>query len=177
MFLHSFTHENPGMKPADSAVPLSFDFAEGREGVKTDFCPAVSGFCPLLARILSRFVLVFVTLWPDQKGSTWRMRANCSGGKRMKIDVDSGAAVSVVPQMQCTVPPSRARARWGQTYGSERMDQVQSVHVRVAQVQWGSRQVKRLSMWDGVGLRLRIPGNPDRKWRRRPGWSPGLCAH
>ena len=41
-----------------------------REGVKTEYCHGVAGFCPVLAGILSRFVRYFVLMWPDSKERT-----------------------------------------------------------------------------------------------------------
>jgi hypothetical protein len=117
---------------------MNINFAEGRVGGKTEICPGVSGFCPVLAGILSRFVLVFVPLWPESKGETERTGSQLSGENSVKIDGDSGVVSSVVPQMQCTDHRSRARARWGQTYGSGSADQGESVQLGVDEVQWGA---------------------------------------
>ena len=116
---------------------LKWNFEEGRVGVKTEYCPGVSGICPGLAGILSRSVLNFVSMWPDSKGGTWRTGSPCFAGKPVKIDVDTGAAASLVPQMQCTYHRPRARARWGQTYVLGDADQVQSVQVGMREVQRG----------------------------------------
>ena len=50
-----------------------------------------------------------------------------TGEPRVKIDVDSGAAATLVPEIQCTHPRSRARARLGQTYDSGGADQGQFI--------------------------------------------------
>ena len=86
-------------------VPGGDYLVEGRAGVKGEFCPAVSGFCPGVTGILSRSVPVFVTVWPDRRGRTSRTGANCSSGKPVKNGGDSGAAVVVVRQMQCINRP------------------------------------------------------------------------
>ena len=119
-------------------VMLKMDFADGGAGVKTDVCPGVSGFCPALTGILSRFVRFFVPMWPGIRRDTWRTGSRQTGETLLKIDGDSGGAVSVVPQIQCTYHRSRARARWGQTYASARGNQGESVQVGVGEIQWGA---------------------------------------
>ncbi|QDU48309.1 hypothetical protein Pan110_06220 [Gimesia panareensis] len=114
---------------------MKINFAERRVGVKTDLCPFVAGFCPVLAGILSRFVLVFVPMWPASKGETGRTDSLLSGENSVKIDGDSGVVSSVVPDMQGTEHRPRARARFGPTYDSECANQGESVQVGVREVQ------------------------------------------
>ncbi|QDU52911.1 hypothetical protein Pan110_52930 [Gimesia panareensis] len=113
-----------------------FHSVEGRVGVKTKLCPGVSSFCPVLSGILSRSVLYFVLMWPDQLKRTWRTGSKCSGGNLMKIDGDSGEAASVILQMQCTQHRPRARAKLGLTYGSAGAVPVESVQLEVEEIQW-----------------------------------------
>jgi len=79
------------------------DSVEGRVGGETEICPGVSGFCPVLAGILSRFVLVFVPLWPESKGETERTGSQLSGENSVKIDGDSGVVSSVVPRCSARI--------------------------------------------------------------------------
>jgi len=102
------------------------DSAEGRGGVKTEFCPDVAGFCPGVSGILShsdRGLSASALLC----GRLFRRGAQCSGEKQMKIAGVGGADVTLVREMQCSEDAPRARARWEPGYDLEGVDQGQSV--------------------------------------------------
>ncbi|QDT87583.1 hypothetical protein MalM14_52700 [Gimesia chilikensis] len=112
------------------------DSAEGRGGVKTEFCPDVAGFCPGVSGILShsgRGLSASALLCRR----LFRRGAQCSGEKQMKIAGVGGADVTLVREMQCSEDAPRARARWEPGYDLEGVDQGQSVQAVVVDFQWG----------------------------------------
>jgi hypothetical protein len=111
------------------------DSAEGRGGVKTEFCPDVAGFCPGVSGILShsgRGLSASALLCRR----LFRRGAQCSGEKQMKIAGVGGADVTLVREMQCSEDAPRARARWEPGYDLEGVDQGQSVQAVVVDFQW-----------------------------------------
>ena len=112
------------------------DSAEGRGGVKTEFCPDVAGFCPGVSGILShsdRGLSASALLC----GRLFRRGAECSGEKQVKIAGVGGADVTLVREMQCSEDAPRARARWEPGYDLEGVVQGQSVQaVVVVDYQW-----------------------------------------
>ena len=112
------------------------DSVEGRGGVKTEFCPNVTGFCPGVSGILShsdRGLSASALPW----GRVFRRGAQCSGEKQVKSEGSGGADVTVVLEMQCSEDAPRARARWESGYDLEGVDQGQSVQAVVEDFQWG----------------------------------------
>ena len=112
------------------------DSAEGRGGVKTEFCPDVAGFCPGVSGILShsdRGLSASALPW----GRLFRRGVQCSGEKQVKSEGSGGADVTVVLEMECSEDASRARARWESGYDLEGVDQGQSVQAEVEDFQWG----------------------------------------
>jgi len=84
-------------------------------GGMTKFCLSVARFCPGLSRNLSRSGLILSRL-----GACYlRTGSQKTGGFPVKNDSDAGAFESVVRCVPVLADPSRARARLGQTYGSE----------------------------------------------------------
>ena len=112
------------------------DCVEGRVGVKTEFCPLVSG---ILSWCVSDFVPIcpaFVPLWPGCQGEKLRTGANCSREDRVKIDGDSGVVETVMFDVPVCVDVPRARARKGTGYASAGGEQGESVQLGVREVQW-----------------------------------------
>ncbi len=111
------------------------DCVEGHVGVKTEFCPLVSG---ILSWCVSDFVPIcpaFVPLWPGCLGGKLRTGANCSSENRVKIDGDSGVVETVMFDVPVYVDVPRARARKGTGYASAGGEQGESVHRGVREVQ------------------------------------------
>ena len=112
------------------------DCVEGRVGVKTEFCPLVSG---ILSWCVLKFVPIcpaFVPLWPGCQGEQLRTGAGCSSEARVKIDGDSGVVETVVLDIPVCVDVPRARARKGTAYASAGGEQGESVQLGVREVQW-----------------------------------------
>ena len=111
------------------------DCVEGRVGVKTEFCPLVSG---ILSWCVSDFVpicLGFVPLWSGCLGGKLRTGAGCSRENRVKIDGDSGVVETVMFDVPVCVDVPRARARKGTAYASAGGEQGESVQQGVRKVQ------------------------------------------
>ncbi len=120
------------------------DSAEGRGGVKTEFCPDVAGFCPGVSGILShsdRGLSASALPW----GRLFRRGAQCSGEKQVKSEGSGGADVTVVREMQCSEDAPRARARWEPGYDLGGVVQGQSVQAVMEDFQWGRMLDRR---WD-----------------------------
>ncbi|QDT24013.1 hypothetical protein HG66A1_58390 [Gimesia chilikensis] len=122
------------------------DCVEGRVGVKTEFCPLVSG---ILSWCVLKFVPIcpaFVPLWPGCQGEQLRTGAGCSSEARVKIDGDSGVVETVVLDIPVCVDVPRARARMGTGYALAGGEQGESVQRGVRKVQWpGDRNKKEVS--------------------------------
>lgn len=115
---------------------IEADCVEGHVGVKTEFCPLVSG---ILSWCVSDFVPIcpaFVPLWPGCLGGKLRTGANCSRENRVKIDGDSGVVETVMFDVPVCVDVPRARARKGTAYASAGGAQGESVQRGVRKVQW-----------------------------------------
>ncbi len=114
-----------------------FDFAERRRGVKTEFCPNVTGFCPGVSRSLSwsgRFLscCALSQMWIQVTG------AGCFREQEVKIDGFSGGCGALVRFVAwCRFPVSRARARLGTGYGEAGADQGEFIQLLVREVQYG----------------------------------------
>ena len=86
-------------------------FVEWREGVKTEFCPSVAGFCPGVSRFLSLCDRSLSWSAVNNKGGTFRMSSYYSSENLVKRSVDSGAVASVVSGVPVHADLPRARAR------------------------------------------------------------------
>ncbi len=87
------------------------DCVERRRGVKTEFCPDVAGFCPLVSWILSWCGRGLSWCAVNKVGRTFRMGSNCSSGDRVKSSVDSGGNGALVLRVPVLADLPRARAR------------------------------------------------------------------
>ena len=96
-----------------------------REGVKTEFCPDVAGFCPGVAWILSLFGRGLSWCALNWEGLTLRSGACCFGRQMVKIGGGAGELRSEVGRVPVLGDVPRARARRVLQYASAGADQVQ----------------------------------------------------
>ena len=87
------------------------DCVERQRGVKTEFCPDVAGFCPLVSWILSWCDRGLSWCAVNKVGRTFRMGSNCSSGNRVKSGVVSGGNGALVLRVPVLANLPRARAR------------------------------------------------------------------
>ena len=92
---------------------------EGDGGVKTEFCPGVTGFCPDWSGILSCCVPVLSRIALNIEAFIHcreNSGARCSSGEGVKMEGDSGGDESLVRSVPVIADLPRARARRGRGY-------------------------------------------------------------
>ncbi|QDT27599.1 hypothetical protein Enr10x_29170 [Gimesia panareensis] len=84
-------------------IMLILYFLKRRGEVRTKFCPNVAGLCPVFVPIVSIFG-PDLSQFGQTRRRTLRMGSRRSGGKRLKIDGDSGGSEPPVPTVSVLTP-------------------------------------------------------------------------